>query len=151
MIEPGDAAPDVPGAKAVYKGPLRPVEKLLLFGRIWFWGAWVRVQLRRCELPDVVGRLGEVPPRAASRPVNPLRLGKIVHRASWIGPFKPRCLVIALVHFRLLREQGEAAQLVIGLPAGPQDIAAHAWVEMGGVDVGPPPGRGRHEELVRYA
>ena len=27
---------------------------------------------------------------------------------------------------------------------------AHAWVELAGVDVGPPPGRNGHVELARY-
>ncbi len=42
--------------------------------------------------------------------------------------------------YRLLREQGDAAELVIGLPKNPADKSAHAWVELDGVDVGPPPG-----------
>ena len=41
-------------------------------------------------------------------------------------------------------------ELVIGLPREPKDKDAHAWVELHGMDVGPPPGRGLHEELARY-
>lgn len=40
--------------------------------------------------------------------------------------------------------------LVIGLPEEPVDERAHAWVELEGRDVGPPPGRGNHVELARY-
>jgi hypothetical protein len=55
-----------------------------------------------------------------------------------------------MVLYRLLREQGDDVQLVIGLPLEPRDKDAHAWVEMDGHDVGPPPGRGKHVELARY-
>ena len=57
----------------------------------------------------------------------------------------------ALVLYRLLREQGDEPELVIGLPQTAADKDAHAWVELGGVDVGPPPGRGTHEELARFS
>jgi hypothetical protein len=55
------------------------------------------------------------------------------------------------VLFRLLRAQGDPAELVIGLPHEPRDEEAHAWVEIQRVDVGPPPGKGSHEELARFA
>jgi hypothetical protein len=59
--------------------------------------------------------------------------------------------VNALVLFRLLREQGDAAELVIGLPENPGGKDAHAWVELEGVDVGPPPGRSGHDEMARFS
>jgi hypothetical protein len=40
--------------------------------------------------------------------------------------------------------------LVIGLPEEGEEITAHAWIEIGGVDIGPPPGKGVHEMMVRY-
>ena len=52
--------------------------------------------------------------------------------------------------YRLLRRQGDPAELVIGLPASPRDKDAHAWVELDGRDVGPFPGRNGHVELARY-
>jgi hypothetical protein len=55
-----------------------------------------------------------------------------------------------MVLYRLLEGQGIDAELVIGLPREPRDKDAHAWVEVDGVDVGPPPGGSRHEELARY-
>jgi hypothetical protein len=58
--------------------------------------------------------------------------------------------VSALVFYRLLREQGDPAELVIGLAPDSNDYRAHAWVELGGVDVGPPPGRSGHESLARF-
>ena len=75
----------------------------------------------------------------------------MVGRAFLVGPYQPRCLLRALVLFRELRRQGDPAELVIGLPRELVDKDAHAWVEIDGVDVGPPPGRGPHEPLARYA
>jgi len=40
--------------------------------------------------------------------------------------------------------------VVIGLPQQPMSEAAHAWVEVAGIDVGPPPGRVNHLEIARY-
>lgn len=78
------------------------------------------------------------------------RLGRIVERILGFGRFRSRCLFTSLVLLRLLRCRGEAAVLVIGLPSTPKGKDAHAWVELEGVDVGPPPGRGAHVELTRY-
>lgn len=117
--------------------------------RVWFRFGALYVGLRRHPLPEVIERLGSVPPKARRR-VEPARLGLMVYKALGIGPWHPRCLYGALVLFRFLRRQGELAQLVIGLPREPRDKDAHAWVEIAGVDVGPPPGRARHEELARY-
>ena len=80
----------------------------------------------------------------------PLRLANAVDRTLRLGRRRPTCLVSSLVLFRLLRAQGDAAELVIGLPASPRDKDAHAWVELEGTDVGPPPGRNGHVELARY-
>jgi hypothetical protein len=73
-----------------------------------------------------------------------------VARVLRFGPWRARCLWTAFVLFRLLRDQEDGAELVIGLPLEPKDFDAHAWVEIDGTDVGPPPGRGRHQELARY-
>ena len=125
------------------------LHKVSLVLRSWFWfaAAWTRLQRR--PIPDVVAGL-TVLARPRSRPVAPRRLGGIVARSLSVGPLRARCLFTSLVLFRLLRAQGDEPQLVIGLPLEPKDKDAHAWVELGGRDVGPPPGRGRHVELARY-
>jgi hypothetical protein len=128
---------------------LRRSERAALAARAWFWFVFVRLSLKRRPLSDFVARLGR-PSRIRSRGVDPVRLGKLVARSLRIGELDPRCMFTALVLFRLLREQGERAELVIGLPRHPTSKDAHAWVELDGVDVGPPPGRSQHEELVRY-
>jgi hypothetical protein len=124
------------------------VMKVTLAGRALYWFVAVQVLLRRHDLPDVVARLGRA---AASRPpLPPRRLGRGLVRILRLGSLRPRCLINALVFYRLLKEQGEPAKLILGLPARPTNTDAHAWVEIDGVDVGPPPGRGRHRELARF-
>ena len=128
---------------------LTHVEKARLAARIWMRFVLVVVDLRRQPLPALVNRLAETsnPPRPDGH--RPATLSRAVHRSLRIGSLRPRCLVNALVLFRLLREQGEPAELVVGLLPKAPDHRAHAWVELAGRDVGPPPGRFGHEEMAR--
>lgn len=127
---------------------LRPIHRLLLAARIWGDSLRVWRGLRRRRVPEVVERLDRE--GRVQRPVDPRRLGRLVHRAMNLGPFQPRCLTMSLVLFRELRRQGTAAELVIGLPLEPTEHAAHAWIEVDGQVVGPPPGRLGHAEMARY-
>jgi len=113
----------------------------------WFAVIWVRT--RRRPLPDVIGGLARVE-RVRPARARPVRLGLIVSRSLRVGRYQIRCLYTSLVLFRLLREQGVDADIVIGLPREPRDKNAHAWIEIDGRDVGPPPGRAQHVELARY-
>lgn len=125
------------------------VQKARLAARIWKRFVLVVVDLRREPLPALVERLASSngrPPRERHRPAT---LSRAVNRSLRIGNRRPRCLLNALVLFRLLREQGEPAELVIGLLPEAPDQRAHAWVELAGRDVGPPPGRSGHEEMAR--
>lgn len=129
--------------------PLGLVEKARLALRVWRSFLRVRWLLRRKPLPALVLELGEGgPSQRPSQP--PARLSRAVDRGLRIGSRRPTCLVNALVLYRLLREQGDPAELVIGLPPEPTDQSAHAWVELGGVDVGPPPGRAGHAVMARF-
>lgn len=123
--------------------------KARLAFRIWVLLGRVLVGLRREPLPAYVARLGRPAVERGSR-LPPERLSRAVDRSLRVGDHRPRCLVNALVLYRLLREQGDDAELVVGLPARPTDKDAHAWVELDRVDVGPPPGRSGHEELARF-
>ena len=121
--------------------------KVRLLGRVWATAIQVQIALWRRPLPDVVDG-AERPAVRASVP--PARLSRAVSRGLRVGPFQPRCLVRSVVLYRLLRAQGDAAELVIGLPARPTTSDAHAWVELAGWDVGPAPGGSGHQELTRY-
>lgn len=124
-------------------------DKALLATRILLVYALVRFQLRRVALPALVDRLTAV--SATPGPRYPAAwLGTAVNRALRYVSRDPTCLWRSLVLLRLLRAQGDRAVLVIGLPEEPVDERAHAWVELEGRDVGPPPGRGNHVELARY-
>ncbi len=131
-------------------GPLSISAKLRMVRRIWQDYIRIRLALRRTALPAVVERLHQTPADRHALPLEPHRLGRIVRRAMGVGPFRPRCLAMSLVLFRELRRQGTAAELVIGLPPKPTDHKAHAWVEVDGQVVGPPPGRLGHAVLARY-
>jgi hypothetical protein len=124
-------------------------EKLRLAVRIWLRFVHVSIQVRRKPLPVFVARLAAVD-GAGGRKRHPARtLARAVDRSLRIGRRRPYCLINALVLFRLLREQGDPAVLVIGLPHAPTDERAHAWVELDGRDVGPPPGSLGHRGLAR--
>lgn len=131
------------------KRALEATGKLRLIWQVIASFAVVHVRLRRQPFPEAIRDLG-TGGGARWTPLRPQRMSRIVHRTLRLGPWRPRCLISSLVLYRLLREQGDDAELVIGLPDQPRDKDAHAWVEIGGIDVGPPPGKGTHEELARY-
>lgn len=128
---------------------LNLVDKLRLAALVWYDFLAVTLGLRRQGLAPLVKRL-RTSPRLRIRPLRPRRLGAIVDRVLGLGPFRPRCLVLSLVLFRLLQRQGTPSELVIGLAPEATSHEAHAWVEVEGEDVGPPPGRMGHGELARY-
>jgi hypothetical protein len=127
---------------------LRWGPKLRLAVRVWRLYVRVRLGLRRSSLPVFVQELARIPIRADRH--SPALLSLAVHRSLQLGPLRPRCLTNSLVLYGLLREQGDQAEVVIGLPAQARDHAAHAWVELEHRDVGPPPGRGRHTAIARF-
>jgi hypothetical protein len=129
---------------------LGPLRKAALAVRIWSRFVVVRALLRRMPLPALVGRVGR-PPRRARHPLPHALLSRAVNRCLHLGSRRPTCLVSSLVLFRLLREQGDDPEVVIGLPGAARSKDAHAWVELGGIDVGPPPGKGRHEAMARFS
>jgi Transglutaminase-like superfamily len=117
--------------------------------RVWATYARVKIATWRRPLPEAVSRVAPTP-RTRARRHSPERLSRAVHACLWPLIGSPRCLFSSLTLFRLLAEQGERPQLVIGIDEGATDHRAHAWVELDGRDVGPPPGRGEHRELGRY-
>jgi hypothetical protein len=137
--------------------PLGPVAKLRLLWKVWATALAVAVGLRRERLPAMITRLGAPAVSAsdarsadAHPPLPPALLSRAVSRGLRLGPWQPRCLIRALVLYRLLRAQGDEPVLVIGLDAVRPTTEAHAWVELDGRDVGPAPGASGHRALVRY-
>jgi hypothetical protein len=131
--------------------PMKAAAKARLVLRIWYLFVYVHYGLRKNELPAFVTTLSHR--RALDSPSDkpPTRLGGIVYKVLNVGPLHPRCLIMCLVFFALLRDDGLTPELVIGLPDRPTDREAHSWVELDGRVVGPPPGRSGHVELVRYS
>ena len=125
-------------------------DKIRLLMRIWKCFLAVRLRSAREPLPRFVERFGR-PPQTTPRQFAPWRLSRAVAIALNIGPLRSTCLVNALVLYRLLREQGDPAELVIGLPDGAADHRGHAWVELEAVDLGPFPGQHDHVELARFS
>lgn len=123
-------------------------ERVALACHIWRLAAEAAYRLRRDPLPGVVSRYSAV--SGGRRRLPPWFLSMAVDRSLRLGGTRPRCLINALVLYRLLHEQGDPAELVIGLPEAAADQRAHAWVELAGRDVGPPPGRSGHTQLARY-
>lgn len=123
--------------------------KAALALRVWRAYVLVVLQVRKTPLVRLAHDLGKRPHQGPRR--SPELLSHAVGRSLRIGRRQARCLTASLVLFKLLREQGDDPVLVIGLPARAVDHLAHAWIELDGRDVGPPPGRGRHVPLARYS
>ena len=126
--------------------PLTAKARILL--RIWRCFLAITLRDSREPLPQFIARLGKVDAPTGVR-VAPRRLRRAVLRALHLGPWRPACLPNALVLYRLLREQGDPAELVIGLPVEAITHEAHAWVELNGEDLGPFPGD-HHSPLARF-
>lgn len=124
--------------------------RVVLAYRIYtiFFVVFLRLRIRRLELPrmvKLVGRHSEIRlPRG-----NPAKLGRAIHRSLSVGRLQPRCLTLSMVHYTLLARLGLDPVLVIGLPRT-DTSDAHAWVEVAGRDVGPPPGQDGSIELARF-
>ena len=126
-------------------------EKASLATRVWIWFVLVSIRVRRQPLPRLVAQLSAAGDGRPRKRYGASTLARAVDRSLRVGRHRPRCLINALVLFRLLHEQGDKPELVIGLPEQAADERAHAWVELGGRDVGPPPGRAGHRDMARLA
>jgi hypothetical protein len=123
-------------------------EKVRTLVAVWLRYVKIRRLLRRHRLAEVTQRLAGPGKAWSSR--NVAGMSHAVDRAL-LGPAGPiRCLPRALVLYSLLREHSVAAELVIGVEPSSRSHEAHAWVEVGGRDVGPRPGRMGRAELARY-
>lgn len=129
---------------------MSPFAKIGLATRVWWLSLVVRIRARRSPLPKLVEDLGRTDQDRVRYSMRPERMGQIVVKVLTTPAGPPRCLISSLVTFRILRQEGQPVELVIGLPRDPQDKDAHAWLELDGRDIGPPPGQFGHLELTRY-
>ena len=128
--------------------PVSIVGRVRLLVRVWALAVRIQLSLRRHPLPVVVAGLEGSAAGSSRAPV--ALLSRAVSRGLRVGPWRPRCLLRSLVLYRMLREQGDTAELIIGLKGHAITSDAHAWVELAGRDVGPWPGGAGYEELTRY-
>lgn len=127
--------------------PLPLLAKVTLLLRVWSAAARVWFLLRRQPVGKVAARVGVLSDRSR-QPI--ALLNRAVDRSLRVGSYQPRCLIRSLVLYSLLRSQGDAAELIIGMPVLPTSSDAHSWVELGGQDVGPLPGSRGYAELARF-
>ena len=124
------------------RAPLPLSRRVTLAVRIVACYAQVRRRLAKEPLPALAASFGDVPVRSGE-PIPARQLGWAIDRTLRIGSRRPRCIFNALVLYRLLREQGDEAVLVVGLPEAAINKDAHAWVELNGDGRGAATGPGR--------
>ena len=124
------------------------VDKISLGLQVWVLAliAWWR--MKRVPLPDLVVSWSSAALVSDAR--RPQDLSRIVDRVLTVGRWQPRCIVRALVLYRLVAQRGHEPALVIGMPEKPRSKDTHAWVELAGRDLGPPPGRGQLTGLATF-
>lgn len=109
---------------------LHPAERRLL---ALAWALLLVAPLLLRVLP--LRRLVAAPQPARQRGIPPVRVAWLVAIAARRAPHA-RCLPVALVTSWLLARQGAPATLRIGVAREGGDLAAHAWVECGGLPLG---------------
>jgi hypothetical protein len=125
-------------AELVRPQRLPPLAKALLGLEIARTYLQVRAALRRRDVRAVVQQLRAADTPALRHPeLTAARLAGAVRRALASAPARSRCLVQSLVLTRMLARRGIESSLVIAVSPG-RRLAAHAWVESGGVELLPP-------------
>ena len=123
-------------------------ERAALVAEAWTTYRKVRRLLPHGDVGGIVASLTSLPPAHAARDVDPQWLGRMIWRR--LPQAQAVCIDRALVQMAMLHRRGVSSRLVIGLPKVATSKEAHAWVEVDGVDVGPPPGGRGHTALARY-
>jgi hypothetical protein len=123
--------------------------KVALALRIWWLAGVAWWKMRTEPLPGLVKQWSF--PDAGTGNRSPLKLRRIVDRVLILGGWRPRCIIRAMVLYRLVAETGLEPELVIGLPLESNSKDTHAWVEINGHDLGPWPGRGNHHAMARFS
>jgi len=102
----------------------------------------VALALRALGLRRVRAALGRASATArgtAPSPERASRIAALVERAAARAPLAGGCLARALVVWTLLRREGIAAELRLGVRRPPRGLEAHAWVDAGGRTLDPGP------------
>ena len=107
--------------------------------------------LRLLPLPRVLGLVHVLatPRRRPAGRATALRAGHLVRLASRCCLPRPTCLARALVAYALLRRQGLAVEIVIGVSGAEGALRAHAWVEDGRGPLAGGQAAGHYAPLVR--
>jgi hypothetical protein len=114
------------------------------------------VEVAFLPFPALRRRLASRPPgRPGPNPKAPVsaeRVGWAVAVASRYVPGASTCLVRAIAAARLLAREGYPSRIHIGVARpGPEGLAAHAWVTVGGrVVVGAAPGGPGYHDLLSF-
>lgn len=124
------------------------MHKIVLAIRIWALAGLAWWRMKREPLPELVMSWSTTSTTSDSR--SPHRVSHVVDRVLSIGRWQPRCIIRALIVYRLVSERGYKPNLVIGMPIESDTKDTHAWVELAGKDMGPWPGRGDLESLVAF-
>jgi hypothetical protein len=124
------------------------VSKISLGIRIWIMAGIAWWRMKGIPLPDLVVSWSSTTPISDTR--RPQDLSRIVDRVLTVGGWQPRCIVRAMVLYRLLSRRGHEPALVIGMSKEPQSKNTHAWVELAGRDLGPRPGKGQLTGLATF-
>ncbi len=127
------------------------LERVPAIVEMWTDYRLVRSLLSSTPLPEVVKALDVGQGRKPDTTSDVVPLGRLLNRRLRLPWWQPLCLPRALVLYRMARRRGFTPQLVIGLPTLADSKDAHAWVEIDGRDVGPPPGGRGHLPLARYS
>lgn len=111
-----------------------------VLARAWWWLLAVDVALRIVSVTRLLPRADAARPRHV--PLPPARVAELLDLARRYSPVRASCLKEALVLARLLRAEGVAATVRIGVARRGSGLDAHAWVE----HPGQAPGEPRHAE-----
>lgn len=123
-------------------------DKISLGLQVWVLAVIAWWRMKRVPLPDLVVSWSSE--AAVSDTRRPQDLSRIVDRVLTVGGWQPRCIVRAMVLYRLVAQRGYEPALVIGLPKEPRSKDTHAWVELAGRDLGPRPGKGQLTGLATF-
>jgi len=122
--------------------------KAIRVTRVWWLAILAWRGLANRPLPEFVRSWSDEVEGVEAR--EPSQWSRTVDRALKVGSWRPRCIIRAMVLYRLLAENGNDPVLVIGIGDSALSKDAHAWVELDGREMGPWPGSGGMPRLASF-